>query len=34
MDIGTIGAAGTANLENETLNMRVTAVLSSGAELV
>jgi uncharacterized protein involved in outer membrane biogenesis len=28
LDIGTIGAAGTANLENETLNMRVTAVLS------
>ena len=28
LDIGTIGAAGTANLENEALNMRVTAVLS------
>src|SRR6266850_7277167 len=28
LDIGTVGAAGTANLENEALNMRVTAVLS------
>jgi hypothetical protein len=28
LDIGTIGAAGTANLENEVLNMRATAVLS------
>jgi AsmA-like C-terminal region len=28
LDIGTIGTVGTANLENEALNMRVTAVLS------
>jgi uncharacterized protein involved in outer membrane biogenesis len=28
LDIGNIGAAGTANLENEALNMRATAVLS------
>ena len=28
LDIGTVGAAGSANLENEALNMRVTAVLS------
>jgi len=28
LDIGTIAAVGTANLENEVLNMRVTAVLS------
>jgi AsmA protein len=31
LDIGTVGAAGTANLENETLNMRVTAVLSQAS---
>lgn len=31
LDIGTIGAAGTANLENEALNMRVTAVLSQAS---
>jgi uncharacterized protein involved in outer membrane biogenesis len=30
LDIGTVGAVGTANLENEALNMRVTAVLSQG----
>lgn len=28
LDLGTVGTAGTANLENEALNMRVTAVLS------
>ena len=30
LDIGNVGAAGTANLVDETLNMRVTAVLSQG----
>jgi hypothetical protein len=31
LDIGTIGGVGTANLENEALNMRVTAVLSQAS---
>jgi len=30
LDIGTVAAVGTANLENEALNMRLTAVLSQG----
>jgi len=30
LDMGNVGAAGTANLINEALNMRVTAVLSQG----